>query len=844
MANPADIAQGTNATPVNPTNWNLFVDRINELGNKVYDVKDYGAAGDGVTDDTTAIQAAIDAAEAASGGVVFFPLGKYMISAVLTVTESNIELIGVGPASSIFLKASTADHMLFIKSTTADIEHIRVADLKFDGNSDNQVASTKSVIVIGTHATYAANDVVIERVYMVDHQGYGVKVGSYNTSAECFRVQVRDCYFENTHKTPIMAGYKSTDMVVSGNRIKSTVSTTAGSAIYVSNQSHRCLIEGNVIGPDVANFGIVLFGSGGGHRGNVNNEGTIANNVISGLSAVAGVGTGISMDASDDVICIGNTITGGGTGIENAGGTRVIISGNIIRDGAGDAAISCNHAAQVSLVIANSIYNSGYINIQDGTSGGSSVVGNYLYDSGHTDADAKRPINTDVPNTLIASNHLHFSASATPVVNPLYLNTTGCHCYGNTIIEAAAGKITGDFINNLSTNFVYNNMAYDTDASAWTNVGGESATMLENFSDGDTTPSVAAGSLFKTANTGATTITMLDDGIVGKIVRVIFGDGNTTVDFTGTNLKTNSSSDWSPVANDSMICVFDGTDWYCDISGYKVDQDMETTDAVILAGVTLGNEGLHILDTNASHDLIVKAGSDLTADRILTLATGDAARTITLSGDPTLSDWFDQSVKQAATPAFSSIILGAATTKTGSFTGFTAAESKTLNITGVSGDNPVIRRVSLWISNDPTADENINCRLSFYNSDSMTEDELLNDFFFNLTYTEINNGAGYGATDTAITVDDTSGIVKYDLVRFLDGTPENQRNTAVPTATVLTVTPLVGSHADNSGVVRVAEITEMFQLLDSDASNEIHCKLEFLSAPTAATNVAISIEVQ
>ena len=51
--------------------------------------------------------------------------------------------------------------------------------------------------------------------------------------------------------------------------------------------------------------------------------------------------------------------------------------------------------------------------------------------------------------------------------------------------------------------------------------------------------------------------------------------------------------------------------------------------------VTIINSGLHILDTNASHDLIIKPGSDLTADRILTITTGDAARTISIAGDVT-----------------------------------------------------------------------------------------------------------------------------------------------------------------------------------------------------------------
>jgi hypothetical protein len=46
-------------------------------------VKDFGAVGDSATDDTAAIQAAIDAAEAAYRGVVFFPRGFYRITASL-----------------------------------------------------------------------------------------------------------------------------------------------------------------------------------------------------------------------------------------------------------------------------------------------------------------------------------------------------------------------------------------------------------------------------------------------------------------------------------------------------------------------------------------------------------------------------------------------------------------------------------------------------------------------------------------------------------------------------------------------------------------------------------------
>src|SRR3989344_4600844 len=45
-----------------------------------FNVKAYGATGDGATNDTAAIQAAIDAASAAPGGVVYFPAGTYAIA--------------------------------------------------------------------------------------------------------------------------------------------------------------------------------------------------------------------------------------------------------------------------------------------------------------------------------------------------------------------------------------------------------------------------------------------------------------------------------------------------------------------------------------------------------------------------------------------------------------------------------------------------------------------------------------------------------------------------------------------------------------------------------------------
>jgi hypothetical protein len=60
-----------------------------------YDVADYGAKGDGANPDHAAVQAAVDAAAAHGGGVVWLPPGTYRLRAGLKVA-GQVELVGAG----------------------------------------------------------------------------------------------------------------------------------------------------------------------------------------------------------------------------------------------------------------------------------------------------------------------------------------------------------------------------------------------------------------------------------------------------------------------------------------------------------------------------------------------------------------------------------------------------------------------------------------------------------------------------------------------------------------------------------------------------------------------------
>lgn len=69
-------------------------------------------------------------------------------------------------------------------------------------------------------------------------------------------------------------------------------------------------------------------------------------------------------------------------------------------------------------------------------------------------------------------------------------------------------------------------------------------------------------------------------------------------------------------------------------------------------------DAVRIRDTGLDHYLELRCNEDLGANRILNFVVGNAQRTLTLSGNPTLGDWFDQSVKQAVSPIFAGLNIG------------------------------------------------------------------------------------------------------------------------------------------------------------------------------------------
>lgn len=103
-----------------------------------FNVQAYGAKGDGTTDDTVSIQAALTAA-GVKGGAVILPPGNYLITATLTI-PSGVTLEGTSFAG-VQTSVGVADLGSVIKTSTAldpmvssiDTKGIAIRDLVLDG---------------------------------------------------------------------------------------------------------------------------------------------------------------------------------------------------------------------------------------------------------------------------------------------------------------------------------------------------------------------------------------------------------------------------------------------------------------------------------------------------------------------------------------------------------------------------------------------------------------------------------------------------------------------------------------------------------------------------------------
>jgi hypothetical protein len=146
----------------------------------IYNVLDYGAKGDGHTDDTMAIQNTIDAAVS---GIVYAPKGTYQITATIFSNNEGLTIIGDGMLDTVFLLNGSSCMPAFRFG------------YKWQSLKNLQISGTSSGVRLASGVSLNQKDATIENVRFSNRGTYGVLIEKGEGVAQCDNNVIRRCQF-------------------------------------------------------------------------------------------------------------------------------------------------------------------------------------------------------------------------------------------------------------------------------------------------------------------------------------------------------------------------------------------------------------------------------------------------------------------------------------------------------------------------------------------------------------------------------------------------------------------------------------------------------------------------
>jgi parallel beta-helix repeat protein len=160
----------------------------------IIDVTNLGAVGDGTTDVSDVLQAAIDSLSE-HGGVVFVPAGRYIVSRSIEIRVDGVTLMGEGMGATILqLRDGVEDEITgIVRTTKGEISrNITVQDLTIDGNRQNQDSDQTHhygfYSGVNPDQPHTDEDITCHRVEIMNCSGYGFDPHEVTT-----RLHLIDC---------------------------------------------------------------------------------------------------------------------------------------------------------------------------------------------------------------------------------------------------------------------------------------------------------------------------------------------------------------------------------------------------------------------------------------------------------------------------------------------------------------------------------------------------------------------------------------------------------------------------------------------------------------------------
>lgn len=363
LANTTDDAKGDALIGFRQSDSNGFLTgavarTVNDKLQESISVKDFGAVGDGVTDDTAAIQAAIDAVSSAGGGILTFEPKTYIVENTsglgCLIAKSNVTLSGAGTPTVIKLGAAAGNCALLYSASA--VSNITIDGIVFDGNSGSITSYDTYGVLLDDVTRLTVNNCVFQNLRLdgmllgqvtlakqvsVENSIFK-NIGVVGVGANGIRVYhsrgllVNANYFYDfiispidTNPTP--GGDLETNVVVTNNYIKNGAGWLSGYS-SISLLADRILCQGNTV---IGGGDIVVHDYAG--SGQTTKDYRVIGNSLTNTAS----GITVNQGENSDIVVSENVIRGFGRfGIHvlnlnsppSATTNPTIVSNNIIED--------------------------------------------------------------------------------------------------------------------------------------------------------------------------------------------------------------------------------------------------------------------------------------------------------------------------------------------------------------------------------------------------------------------------------------------------------------------------------------------------------------------------------